>query len=116
MKSMYHFECRIVVFEFCHPCGRELQIISRLARSPVQGSKTLSKRPWLYGWIFLVSSTPRCDKSIQTPNLPFQPTLFSCTLSRVQNGSTPLSFIAHPKPVSASLSSQSKATSCFSLV
>ncbi|GFW95389.1 hypothetical protein TNCV_2971111 [Trichonephila clavipes] len=33
-----HFECRIVVFEFCHQCGRgsgggELQIISRLARS-----------------------------------------------------------------------------------
>ncbi|GFU97175.1 uncharacterized protein TNCV_1526551 [Trichonephila clavipes] len=38
-KLVTHFECRIVVF--CHQCGRgsgggELQIVSRLARSPVQ--------------------------------------------------------------------------------
>ncbi|GFV06469.1 hypothetical protein TNCV_2947921 [Trichonephila clavipes] len=41
-KLVTHFECRIVVF--CHQCGRgsdsgELQIISRLARSPVQSCK-----------------------------------------------------------------------------
>ncbi|GFU94953.1 hypothetical protein TNCV_332891 [Trichonephila clavipes] len=115
MKSMYHFECRIVVFEFYHQCGRELQIISRLARSPFRGPRLYRKgRGSMDG--FLVSSTPRCDKSIQTPNLPFQPTLFCWTLSWVQNGSTLFSFIAHPKSLSAYLSSQSKATSCFSLV
>ncbi|GFS93927.1 uncharacterized protein TNCV_3409511 [Trichonephila clavipes] len=76
--------------DFCHQSGRDLRATNYLpsctfSRLGVQNfiEKSVAPVPLMD---ILVSSTPPCDKSIQTPSLPFQPsrktpTIFCWTLS-----------------------------------